>query len=347
MKLHNSLIGDRTPIPKQRFSTASVRREEQFDAWCDFTASMSDLEAIAPPAQGFLASAESCRLGSLQLTSFQLSPMNFRYTRDIVRRSGFDHWCISVVTQGPVGYESHDREFKVPAGELILHSYASPFSGVMDRTNFSGMFFTRDDFWDIADKLDHAAHQLVHGPMSRILRDFVLSVANRANGLTIGEASAVADAFGQLVRALIAGSPAALDNAQAPVAAIEFDRARRYINANLRSAELTVNRICAAIGVSRRQLFYLFETQGGVATYVRNRRLAACYSILSKTSDGRLVSSIAYEYGFTNLSSFNRQFHARYGFSPTEARAAARAGFSPQSAAPTSFVDWLLRKSEN
>ncbi|MBR0556585.1 helix-turn-helix domain-containing protein [Ciceribacter sp. L1K23] len=343
MSLHDSLAGDRTRIPNFRFSTESIRQEDQFDAWCEFTSSMCDLEAITPPSQGFRASADSYRLGSLQLTSFELSPMNFRYTHDIVRRSGFDHWCISVVTQGPVGYESRDSEFKVPAGQLILHSYASPFSGVMDKTNYSGVFFTRDDFWDIADQLDRAAHQLVQGPMSQILRDFLVSIANRANHLTVGEASAVGDAFGQLMRAMIAGTPATLESAQAPIAAVQFDRARRHINANLRSPDLSADQICATIGVSRRQLYYLFAEQGGVATYIRNRRLAACYAALSKTSDGRLVSSIAYEYGFTNLSSFYRQFHARYGFSPTEARAAARSGAAPASADTGTFVDWLLR----
>jgi len=343
MSLHKTLAGERTLIPNLRFSTENIRREEQFDAWCDFTASMCDLEAIAPPSQGFAASADSYRLGALQMTSFELSPMNFRYTRDIVRRSGFDHWCISVVTRGPVGYESRESEFKVAAGELILHSYASPFSGVMDKTNYSGVFFTRDDFWDIADQLDRAAHQLVTGPMSWILRDFLVSVANRADGLTLGEASAVGDAFGQLMRAMIAGTPTALERAQAPIAAVQFDRARRHINANLQSPQLTADQICVQIGVSRRQLYYLFEEQGGVATYIRNRRLAACYAALSKTSDGRLVSSIAYEHGFTNLSSFYRQFQARYGFSPTDARSAARSAAPSKSAKSSSFVDWLLR----
>jgi AraC-like DNA-binding protein len=343
MNLHDRLAGERKPVPHMRFSTESVRKEEQFDAWCEFTSAMADLEAITPPSQGFRASADSYHLGALQLTSFELSPMNLRYTQDIVRRSGFDHWCISVVTKGPVGYESGDEKFKVASGELLLHSYASPFAGVMSETNFSGMYFTRDDFWDIADHLDKASHRLVNGPMSQILRDFLVSLANRASGLTVPEASAVSDAFGQLLRAMIVNSPSTLEAAQAPMAAVQFDKARRYINASLRSPNLSPDQICASVGISRRQLYYLFEEQGGVATYVRNRRLAACYAELSKSSDGKLVSSIAYEYGFTNLPSFYRQFHARYGFSPSEARSAARNGHLAKTPTASTFVDWLLR----
>lgn len=181
--------------------------------------------------------------------------------------------------------------------------------------------------------------------MAQIVRDFMLSMIARANSLTMADASALNDAFGNLIRALVTNNPTAIEAAKAPIAAAQFDRARRYINANLKMPGLTPDAVCANVGVSRRQLFYLFEQQGGVATYIRNRRLAACYSALSKAEDGRQISTVAYEHGFTNVSSFYRQFAARYGFGPGEARAAARTGQFP-SRKETTFVDWLQRLGE-
>ncbi|MGV8831761.1 MAG: helix-turn-helix domain-containing protein [Devosia sp.] len=331
-------------VPRLKFSTDAVRKEEQFDAWSSFN-SMAELEAITPPAEGFKASSTSYRLGGLQLTSFQLAPMKINYTQNIQRRLGLDHWCLSVATKGPVGYQNSENEVAVAPGHLLLHSYASPFSGVMENTHYSSVFFARDDFWDIADHLDRGAHKLAHGPMAQIVRDFMLSMIARADGLTQTDASALSEAFGNLVRALVTNNPATIEAAKLPIAAAQFDRARRFINANLKMPGLTPDAVCANIGVSRRQLYYLFEQQGGVASYIRNRRLAACYSTLAKSGAVRLISSVAYEYGFTNVSSFYRQFAARYGFGPGEARVAARSGQVP-SITECAFVDWLRRLGE-
>lgn len=343
MNSHDTLLHGRKPVTGLKFSTEAFGKRDQFDAWCEFTASMCDLEAVTPPKEGFVASAESYHLGSLQLTSFQLSPMKFKYTNDIIRKSSFDHWCISVVTKGTVAAESTDKGFHAAAGGTVLHSYATPFSGMMDVTNYSGLFFSRDDFWDVADALDRAAHQQVQGPMSHIVGDFIASLDNRADKLTVAEASAVNEAFGHLLRAMVHQTPTSLEAAKAPIAAAQFDRARRYINANLISPNLSPDTICASLGVSRRQLYYLFEQHGGVATFIRNRRLAACYSELTKPNHGKLIGSIAYEYGFTNLSSFHRQFFARYGFSPSEARSAGSSREKTSVAGGGTFVDWLLR----
>jgi AraC-like DNA-binding protein len=345
MNLHETLQ-TRTVVPSLKFTTGDFAPHQQFDAWCEFTASMCDLERTETAKAGFAASAHSYQLGSLQLTSFELSPMRFKYTRDIIRKAKFDHWCLSVVTKGTVAAASTDKSFHTAAGGTVLHSYATPFEGKMDVTNYSGLFFSRDEFWDVADELDRSAHQQVTGPMSYILGDFLASLEHRAEELTVLEASAVNEAFGHLLRAMVRQTPATLDAARAPISAAQFDRARRFINSNLKLPNLTPELICLSVGVSRRQLYYLFEQHGGVATFIRNRRLAACYSALIKSSERKLISQIAYEYGFTNLSSFYRQFNARYGFAPSEARSAWLEGKGAAVSSRGSFADWLLRSDE-
>jgi len=331
-----------TPLTGRKFSTNAFRQHEQFDAWCDFTATMCDLRSVASPRSGFRAAAESYQLGSMLLTSFELSPMTFTYTKEIIRKSSFDHWCISAVTRGTVASESHDRGFRAAAGGTVLHSYAIPFSGLMDVTDYSGIFLSRDTFWDIADELDRASHQQVVGPMSHIVADFIVSLRNRAHKLTVEDGAAVSEAFGHLLRAMVRKTPSALEEARAPIAAAQFERVRRFIMQNLKSPHLTPASICAQLGLSRRQLYYLFERHGGVAKFIRDRRLAACHHALSRRPQRRLVSTVAYEFGFTNLSSFSRQFQQRYGFSPSEARFAWLSVNDPASQDGGTLVDWLL-----
>lgn len=67
--------------------------------------------------------------------------------------------------------------------------------------------------------------------------------------------------------------------------------------------------------MSRTRLFVAFEAEGGVMTYVRNRRLAKAMRELSGV-DGRpqrRISEIAYACGYDNLKSFSHSFRARYG----------------------------------
>lgn len=88
------------------------------------------------------------------------------------------------------------------------------------------------------------------------------------------------------------------------------------INAQLHSSELSSDLICARVGISRRQLYYLYKGHGGVMKYITQRRLGACYRALVNPSNKQRISTVAYAHGFTHHSTFYRQFQARYGFSP-------------------------------
>lgn len=329
-------------VPSLKFSTESFRPHEQFDAWCEFSKGMANLEATTP-SEGFLARSEIYQLGSTFLTNYTLPSLKIDYGSDAIRRSRLDHWCLGVMTGGKLSVDSHRRGFGAKAGDIALYSYAMPFAGKLDEAEYSSLFFSRDEFWDIADELDRASQLLVMGPMSHIVADFLLSVKSRAHLLTVTDAAAVNAAFGALVRAMVRLTPATLEAARAPIEAIQFDRVRRFIADNLKSPDLTPDTICARVGLSRRKLFYLFQKHGGVATFIRNRRLAACRDALTGSSERKLLSRVAHDYGFANASTFSRQFQQRYGFSPREARSGPTHGQNAQLATGDTFVDWLTR----
>lgn len=348
-EMNSRILGaqERTAVPSLKFSTESFRPHEQFDAWCEFSKGMAELEPAAPPGKGFSASSEVYQLGSTFLTNYSLPPLKVDYGRDAIRRSRLDHWCFGVMTQGRLSVDSGTKGFGAETGDIALYSYAMPFSGKMEVAEYSSLFFSRDEFWDVADELDRASQLLVMGPMSHIVADFLLSVKNRAHTLTIADATAVNAAFGTLVRAMVRQTPATLEAARTSIAATQFDRVRRFIAENLRSPDLTPDTICARLGLSRRKLYYLFQKQGGVARFIRNRRLAACYGTLTRTNERKAVSLVAYEYGFANASAFSRQFQERYGFSPRDARYGYVHDPNAHMAASDTFVDWLLRGEAN
>jgi AraC-like DNA-binding protein len=109
----------------------------------------------------------------------------------------------------------------------------------------------------------------------------------------------------------------------ARLAAIKAD-----IDDNLEHGELLVDGVAARHGVSPRYVQLLFEGDGTTFTqYVVGRRLGRAHAMLTGPRFAeRSITSIAFDAGFGDLSYFARAFHRAYGLTPSDARAAARAG---------------------
>ena len=101
------------------------------------------------------------------------------------------------------------------------------------------------------------------------------------------------------------------------VTAIEI---RQFIEDNIDRQDLGVDLLSARFGLSRTPLYKLFETDGGVASYIRNRRLARALRILAGAEGGprQRVSSVAYTCGYESEKIFSRAFRRRYGVNPRD-----------------------------
>ncbi len=328
------------PIAGLEFTTTALAIDDQFDGYRDFMAPLSDVEPLIAIDTGFLAHARAHDLGALQLVSMYANSASFDYTHKHIRQFGMDHWSLNLVTGGHIEYSSGNG-LRARGGELFLHSFASPFAGAGHNLELTHLILNRDAFDDLCGTLDKSVDTALQGALAALLRDFIISLKSHAPTLTPLEIPAVNEAFSQLLKASLRPSAATLAEARLPIAATQFDLVRRTINSNLKSPDLSPEMICARVGISRRQLYYLFEQHGGVMKYINQRRLAACYRELAAQPGRPRVSSIAYAYGYTNLSTFYRQFQARYGFRPGEARAARRNDPALPKAAAGNFTQWL------
>jgi AraC-like DNA-binding protein len=90
--------------------------------------------------------------------------------------------------------------------------------------------------------------------------------------------------------------------------------------------ELSLGEVAARHRVSTRYVAMLFESEGtSFTSFVRDERLERARRMLVNAVRGhRLVSEIAYQVGFNDLSYFNRSFRRRFGVSPGEMRELSR-----------------------
>ncbi|WP_420137000.1 AraC family transcriptional regulator, partial [Sphingomonas sp.] len=124
-------------------------------------------------------------------------------------------------------------------------------------------------------------------------------------------------------------------------------RIRAYIDRHL-GDELDVATLCAALGVSRSNLYRVFGAQGGVLRQVQMRRLKRMEKLLSDPAEGRSIAALAHATGFRDKSHFSRIFRKAFGVTPHEFRTAALVpAYRPEAiaasdhTAPATYQSWL------
>jgi AraC-like DNA-binding protein len=99
-----------------------------------------------------------------------------------------------------------------------------------------------------------------------------------------------------------------------------FAAAQLYIERRLHAPDLTPAEIAAGVGCSRARLYRLFAQHERVLfEFVREARLQRSRQLL-QSPDAPEITAIAFDCGFTELSTFNRAFKRRFGVTPSEWR---------------------------
>jgi AraC-like DNA-binding protein len=165
--------------------------------------------------------------------------------------------------------------------------------------------------------------------------------------MTVADGLRLAEATRAMIALAVAESPARQEAAAAPVAAVQLARLHNLVRANLSSARLGPTRLSREAGISRSQLYRLFEPLGGVALFIQRERLNAAYRALTDPDDTRGICEIAEASGLFDASSFSRMFRRTFGISPRELRMThmlRAAGESPPcSRSASSSLQYLLQ----
>ena len=102
-------------------------------------------------------------------------------------------------------------------------------------------------------------------------------------------------------------------------------RCEGFIRTRLADMRLTPQAIAEGCAISLRYLHQIFEAEGvTVCAYIRNQRLLASDAMLKDQTCRKSLSEIAYHWGFGDQAQFSRHYRAKFGCTPSEARAGAR-----------------------
>ncbi|QRE72309.1 AraC family transcriptional regulator [Methylobacterium aquaticum] len=322
-------------------------------AWREAVAPFWDVEIRKEDTQDFRGRSDVYHLGNAIVGLTAASGLRNERSRGLVARMGVDHVAAQIRIEGRALLRAAGCETPMEPGDVALLDLAQPLS--LDSTDYRAVtvIIPRRLFPEGGARLDEAHGVVLRGaePFGRLVGDHLRAFGETIPRLAPAEARAAAQATALLLSAAGAASGAgrpARCSQRAPV----FLAIRSHIDAEIGSADLSVDRICHRFGVSRSGLYRLFAPLGGVAEYIRRRRLARAYRELAEGGgQGARVSEIAYRFGYGSPASFATAFRMEFGMSPAEVKAGARADVAPagrpvQPEPPAggwdAFYDWVL-----
>ncbi|MFD1378250.1 helix-turn-helix domain-containing protein [Fodinicurvata halophila] len=127
-----------------------------------------------------------------------------------------------------------------------------------------------------------------------------------------------------MIAACMRADAEAQERVRPQLAAVARTRVKRYIEAKLAAPDLTPETICADLGLSRSSLYRLFDSEGGVARFIQDRRLARIRASLQDPEEPRSIGALAEAYGFRSRAHFSRSFRALFDLSPQDLRQQSR-----------------------
>ncbi|MFH6782232.1 MULTISPECIES: AraC family transcriptional regulator [Methylobacterium] len=305
-------------VPRSLFTTDSLPERDRFEAW----RSLFSAHALDADPVGFSGSIETTLVGAMSLRVMNAAPQGPARSRTQIRRDGQDGFILHL-SRHAYRVETERGVTEVPAGAISLNALSQPYR--RSRVPETDSLILALPYSSVASVLpdEETLHGLIlHGGAGRLLADHIRSLAASRHAITTTEADPIARATLHMVAALVRPSLEAGARASRPLDAARLRTAKRFLHDHL-CAPLRIDAMAKALGMSRSQLYRVFEPEGGIARYLARQRLAAIRTALDDPLERRSIGEIGEAYGFGSSLRLDRAFRQAYGVTPRDYRAAA------------------------
>ncbi len=321
-----------------RFSTKDVVQTEQLAAFnSEFRAlGKSSLPADISARDGFHAFCAGYELDDLRIMISESEAHTFSSLGPKNPAAINGEWVIITRLEGCAEVEIDGNQAHFCGNRVEIRRVGVAYKGRVSNNRSLSIFLPKDRLPGLEFLLERVARGERLASNNLLLGSYLRSLGHVLPMVMQSNASEVADATMAMICSSLSYDAKLVDTIL-PSAMIErYEKAKIYIDKNLNSSSLTIDNLASFLCVSRRQLYKLFEDQGGVHRYISNRRLCACFLTILRSSEKAKVAEVAEKFGFTNLARFRAAFKSQFGCTPTELQKMGlmRSG-------PTTFELWL------
>lgn len=310
-------------LPNFRFETSEVRPADRHDLWQDVLGGVCDVSPTERngPAD-CMVNTEAWYLGGMIAIDLQVNAQSHARTARHVRADQVDHYRLTLKVQGLQSCDLGGQVVALHRGDMLLVDQAAP-----ECSHFHGAHGHNLVFFIPRDTLDEAlpAPMSVHGASPRgaaasLLAEHLTSVMRHLPQMTPEDAPDVTAATVHLLSAALKATPDSLGLARPVIESSLLRQACRYIDLHLGEESLSATTVATFFKISRATLYRLFEPHGGVAGYIKERRLLRIHAMLSGPGHSVRLQEIAEDHGFKTVPHLCREFRQLFGYAPSDAR---------------------------
>jgi AraC-like DNA-binding protein len=313
-------------------STEGLARGERAAFWRQALSETFVPMTVGELAQDrFQGSIRADWIGRLLVAEVASTAQDVRRTNRETSRTDAEYLQLATMGRGVGRVVQDGREAVLGPGDAAVFETTRPFWWTFDGDWEVGVFTLPRASVGLsqaesrrltARRLD--GHSGITGVVARFLRD----LGRHADSLSGRQSERVLADVTDLVVTLLGDW---VDDSEVVRGSLQRSllvRVKDYIDGRLADPTLGPAEIAAAVNISPRYLHKLFAAEHrSVSQYVRGLRLERCRrDLLDPRLADRSIASIAFGWGFGDLSGFNRAFKATFGATPRELRARPSAG---------------------
>ena len=269
----------------------------------------------------FHARVETGSVENGSITRHRCTPhVTWRTSADIARSTGEASYLVMMLSGGAEWVQG-GRSTLTTQGDIVVIDSAQPAKVVMAPSPFDALVITipRSDIASACRGSDGLVNALLQRDRTP-LRNCMHLIAKRMISASPEEIASLYDATVSLLP--LEACCFEKDEPESGEKHFLLRAILEYIDQNISDGELSPNKVAAKFSISTRYVHKLFIAAGVTfSSYATTRRLEYIgRDLLSSACSRPPISSVAYRWGFNDLSSFNRAFRCRFGCTPSEFR---------------------------
>jgi AraC-like DNA-binding protein len=305
------------------FSASDIPEHHRDEFIRDFYGRIQMRLQIKPARDRELAfDARTLILPEMMCTLGAVSPMSWQRTSELMADGNDD--IILSWNRGGYRLAMAGRDVETKPGTAAFLPLDRRWSAQAEDSQWTlALQFKRSLLAPLIGNLDDIAPDHIGRtqPAHQLLFDYLMSLHRMETPAALAPLAArhIADILAEAFRTGGSASPSP------GVRAARLAGLKQHINRNLLDPALSAGQLSRIFGISDRYIRQLFAESGtSFSDYLTERRLAYVHSCLcDRRQVLRRIADIIFEAGFTEPSTFYRQFRTRYGHTPAEARQAA------------------------
>lgn len=310
-----------------RLSTERATGREAVEAFCEtFGRAILRIDMEPLPDTQLEADLRLRAFSGFAMACGHLSPMRNRHGPELIDN---DDIVLVIMERGFGVIEQNGQQIEVDEGQVVLTDNSTPATFVGHTpTEVMNLRFSRARLAPHVVNLDRMllAPILPANQALNLLRFYASSLNDEAALATPELRRTVSKHMHDLAALAIGARADAAEMATGGVRATRLRAIKADVMTNIGDPRLSPDTVAARHEISPRYMRVLFESEGiSFSEFVLNQRLQRAHHMLSDPQHmEKLISAIAFECGFSDLSHFNQTFRRRYGMTPSDVRCKAR-----------------------